>query len=74
MNLTILKYKTREKKELKRELKQELIEEFVAPLLKDIKDPEGEYRPEFVRKILKIAKSKGFTQKYDSKTFGKLIR
>lgn len=56
------------KKELKRELKQELIREFVAPFLKGTKDPEGEYRPEFVKKILKAEKEKS-KYCFDSKAF-----
>lgn len=60
------------KRELKRELKQELIKEFVAPLLKGIKDPEGEYRPEFVKRILKAEKEKP-KYRFDSKTFWKAL-
>ncbi|MEX2033472.1 MAG: hypothetical protein WD889_02860 [Candidatus Colwellbacteria bacterium] len=57
---------------LKREIKKELLEELVYPLLERMKDQEGEYRPEFVREILKAAKEKP-THRYNSKTFAKLI-
>jgi len=60
------------KKELKRELKQELIKEFVTPLLQEMKDQEGEYRSEFVKKILKAEKEKPM-YRFDSKTFLKAI-
>ncbi|MDO8466979.1 MAG: hypothetical protein Q7S83_02450 [bacterium] len=60
------------KKELKRELKQELIREFVTPFLKGIKDPEGEYRPEFVKKILK-AEEEGVKYRFDPKSFLKAL-
>lgn len=60
------------KKELKRELKQELIREFVAPILKEIKDSEGEYRSEFVKRILK-AEKEGPKYRFDSKTFLKAL-
>lgn len=61
------------KKELKRELKQELIKEFVAPLLRGTKDPEGEYRPKFIKRILKAEKEKP-KYRFDSKTFLKALR
>ena len=48
--------KTYEK--IKREIKQELLQEFVIPILKDAKDPEGEYNPKFVKRVLKAAKEK----------------
>lgn len=43
---------------IKREIKQELLKEFVLPILKNLKDPEGEYRKKFVNEILKVAKEK----------------
>lgn len=60
------------KKELKRELKQELIREFVTPLLKGIKDPEGEYRAEFIKRVLKAEKEKP-KYRFNSKTFLKAL-
>ena len=56
---------------LKRELKEEVFREFIMPLLENIKDPEGEYRPGFVKEILKASKEPLI--KYDSKTFWKLV-
>ena len=60
------------KRELKQELKQELMKEFIAPLLREARDPEGEYRPEFIRRVLKaeIEKPK---YRFNSKTFLKLL-
>lgn len=58
---------------LKRELKKELFEELSDLIIRISKDPEGEYRPEFVRKIRTIAEQKGPTFLYNKKTFGKLI-
>lgn len=58
---------------IKEEVKREILEEFISPFLKEIKDPEGEYRPEFVRKILKIARSTTIPKKYHKKTFLKSI-
>jgi len=60
------------KKELKKELKQELIQEFVVPLLRGIKDPEGEYRSEFVKRILKAEKENP-KYRFDSNTFLKIL-
>ena len=58
---------------MKKEIKQELLQEFVFPILKDAKDPEGEYRPEFVRRILKATKEKP-TYIYNPKTFLRQIK
>ncbi len=57
---------------LKREIKKELIKEFITPILEDIKDFEGEYRPDFVKEILRAAEEKTHL-KYQAKTFSKLI-
>lgn len=57
---------------LKKEIKKELIEEFILPILEGSKDPEGEYREEFVREILKAVKEKS-AHKYNPKTFLKLV-
>lgn len=57
---------------LKKEIKEELFKEFIAPILEDIKDAEGEYRKNFVKEILKSAKEKPI-YKYDKKTFAKLV-
>ncbi len=58
--------KTYEK--IKKEIKQELIEEFVFPILRNVKDAEGEYREEFVRQVLKAAKERP-KYVYNPKTF-----
>lgn len=60
------------KKELKEELKQELMKEFIAPFLRAAKDTEGEYRPEFVGKILKAEMEKP-KYRFNSKTFLKML-
>jgi len=60
------------KRELKEELKQELIKEFIAPLLRKAKDPEGEYRPEFIRRVLKAEMEKP-KFRFNSKTFLKML-
>ena len=57
---------------LKSELKRELLKEFVTPILEDIKDFEGEYRPDFVREILQAATEKPSII-YNSKRFSRLI-
>ncbi|MFH1759429.1 MAG: hypothetical protein ABH822_02645 [Patescibacteria group bacterium] len=57
---------------IKREIKQELVQEFVLPILREAKDPEGEYREEFVKRILKAAKEKHIYT-YNPKTFLKQI-
>ena len=58
---------------IKREIKRELLEEFVIPILRDLKDAEGEYREEFVRKILKASKEK-LTYVYNPKKFLRQIK
>lgn len=58
--------KTYEK--IKREIKQELIEEFVFPILRDVKDTEGEYKEGFVKEVLKAAQKKP-KYVYNPKTF-----
>ena len=57
-------------KELKREI--ELLRSFVIGQAG--KDPEGEYRPEFVRRILKAAKEKPKYEFKDATSFLKHIR
>ena len=44
------------------------MQEFVFPILKNMKDPEGEYNPKFVKEILKAAKEKP-KYLYNPKTF-----
>ncbi len=58
--------KTYEK--IKREIKYEIIEEFVLPILRNVKDIEGEYKENFVKEVLKASQE---TPKYvyNSKTF-----
>ena len=59
--------KTLEK--LKKEIKQELLQEFFLPIiLSGVKDPEGEYKEEFVKEVLKAAKEKP-VYTYNPKTF-----
>jgi hypothetical protein len=58
--------KTYEK--IKREIKQELIKEFVFPILRNVKDAEGEYKEEFVKEVLKAAQEKP-KHVYSPKTF-----
>lgn len=58
---------------IKKEIKQELLEEFVFPILRDLKDAEGEYKEEFVKKILKASKEKS-SYVYNPKKFLKQIR
>lgn len=53
---------------IKREIKQELIEEFIFPILKNVKDAEGEYKEEFVKEVLKAAMEKP-KYVYNPKTF-----
>ncbi len=59
-------------RKLKKEIKQELIKEFILPILETSKDPEGEYRNEFINSVLKAAQERP-KYRYDSKTFLKLI-
>lgn len=48
--------KTYEK--IKKEIKQELMQELVLPILRKIRDSEGEYKEKFVKEILKSAQEK----------------
>lgn len=68
--ISLMTIKTYER--IKREIKQELLQEFVLPILKEIKDAEGEYKEEFVEEILKASKEKP-TFTYNPKTFLKQI-
>lgn len=58
--------KTYEK--VKREIKQELMYEFILPILREVKDTEGEYKEEFVKRVLKATKEKP-KHTYSPKTF-----
>lgn len=49
------------------------MKEIVSPLLKELKDPEGEYKKEFVEGVLRAAKEKPIYA-YNPKTFLKHIR
>ena len=53
---------------VKAEIKRELLREFIAPILREVKDAEGEYKEEFVRGVLRVAKEKP-TYAYNPKTF-----
>lgn len=58
---------------LKIELKQELFKELIELVMRDSKDPEGEYQPGFVKKIIQIANKKGDYKKYNKGDFLKTI-
>ena len=58
---------------LKMELKQELFKELSEFVMRGSKDSEGEYRPEFIKKIIQIAGKKDNCEKYDKKSFLKVI-
>ena len=59
---------------LKGELKKELFKELSSLLVREYKDPEGEYRQEFIKKILKISSAKEHRyHQYRKKNFLKLI-
>jgi len=49
---------TKNYEKIKQEIKHELMEEFVFPILKNMKDSEGEYKEAFVKEVLKAAKEK----------------
>lgn len=66
---TIRKIVKEEVEKARAELRKEFL---VINKLTYGKDPEGEYRPEFVERVLKAAKEKP-KYNYDSKTFLKLI-
>ena len=57
---------------IKDQVKAELIEEFINPILSDMKDPEGEYRPEFVQDVLR-ALHEPTLGKYSAKELNKLL-
>ena len=58
--------KTLEK--MKAEIKRELMQEFVLPILREVKDTEGEYKEAFVKQVLRAAKEKPIYV-YNPKTF-----
>ena len=58
---------------IKKEIKEELVEEFVLPILRDVRDSEGEYKEEFVKKVLRAAREKP-RYTYNPKTFLRQIR
>ncbi len=63
---------TKAYEKMKEEIKQELLEEFVLPILKNVKDPEGEYKRDFVKSIMDGLREKpNYT--YNSRTFLKQI-
>lgn len=59
---------TKHYEKIKEEIKQELIEEFIFPILRNVKDAEGEYKEKFVKEVLKAAKEKP-KYVYNPKTF-----
>ncbi len=60
------------KRELKQELKQELMREFTAPILRNAKDPEGEYRQEFIKRVLNAEIGRP-EYKFNPKNFLKML-
>ena len=58
---------------VKAEIKREIIQEFVLPILREVKDAEGDYKETFVRQMLKAAKEKP-TYVYDSKAFLRQVK
>lgn len=67
---TSISTKTSSVKELQREV--ELLRSFVIG--QTGKDPEGEYRPEFVRKVLKAAQESPAYEFKDAESFLKHVR
>lgn len=53
---------------IKKEIKQELLKEFVFPILRNMKDAEGEYKEKFIKEVLKASKEKP-KYVYNPKTF-----
>lgn len=62
---------TKTYQKMKAEIKEELVREFITPILADIKDAEGDYRSEFVKRVLK-AVGENPPYSYDPKGFLKL--
>lgn len=60
------------KEELKKELKTELVNEFITLILEQAKDPEGEYRLEFIKDILR-AVDESTIGEYKASELNKLI-
>ena len=58
--------KTYEK--IKKEIKQELLREFVLPILREVKNTEGEYKEKFIKDVQRAAKEKPIYV-YNPKTF-----
>ncbi len=58
---------------VKAEIKKELLREFVFPILREVKDAEGEYKEKFVEQVLKAAKEKS-SYVYNPKTFLRQLR
>ena len=59
---------TKNYEKIKNEIKHELMQEFVFPILRNMKDSEGEYKEKFVKEVLKAAKEKP-KYVYSPKTF-----
>jgi hypothetical protein len=59
---------TKAYEKIKKEVKQEIMEEFVLPILRDVRDAEGEYKENFVKSVLKAAREKP-KYIYNPKTF-----
>ena len=58
--------KTYEK--IKREIKEELLQEFVFPILRDVKDSDGEYKEEFIGRVLREGRERPIYV-YNPRTF-----
>ncbi len=59
---------TKNYEKIKNEIKHELMQEFVFPILRNMKDSEGEYKEKFVKEVLRAAKEKP-KYVYNPKTF-----
>ncbi len=53
---------------IKSEIKKELLEEFVFPVLKNVKDAEGEYKSNFVKNVTRASQEKP-SYTYNPRTF-----
>ncbi len=59
-------------KKIKKEIKAEIMKEFITPLLRQVKDPEGEYKQEFVEAVFSALKEKP-KQAYSAERLARLI-
>ncbi len=59
---------TKSYEKIKSEIKKELLEEFVFPILKNVKDTEGEYKSDFVKNVTRASQEKP-SYTYNPKSF-----